>query len=326
MLRALLRGALGCALLAAASAPARAQTQPGSAVAPGETGPKPTEQPPPRTTDELTQLYAAGVAYGGLSGVWVHELAGANPLLTLLVPAAGVAALSTGTTAWLDHSGSLTLGLPQALVTDSLIGFEIAAAWVWRFHTQAPANDRWLDAGDATLLWSGATVGLAAGLLRYALSPSAPGRAAFTGSMTLWTGALSGLTAGALTRSAAPRDDHASLATAVGLEAGVLLSSFLGRWLEPSIGWVRALDAGATLGTLLGGGTSLLAGGALDDRGTLALGAAGMAAGLASAVILAPRLGLPRALSVSAMPGLGFAAGAGRPRPELQLTVRLALD
>lgn len=270
------------------------------------------------------QLYALGLAYGGLTGLWVHELGGGGSPLGLLLPAAGVAALTTGTTAWLDHSESWTPGLPQALVTDSLIGFEIAAAWVWRFHTQASPGAPWLDTGSATLLWSGATVGLAAGVVRYALSPSLPGRAAFTGSMTLWTGALSGLTAGSLTRSAPLRDDRASLATAIGLEAGVLLSSLLGRWLDPSIGWVRALDAGATLGAVLGGGTYVLASGAaLHDRTTLAFGAAGMAAGLASAVILAPRLGLPQGLSVSATPGFGGAAGG---RPQLELTLRLAID
>jgi hypothetical protein len=247
----------------------------------------------------------------------------------LLLPAAGVAALATGTTAWLDHSGRLTLGLPQALVTDTLIGFEIAAAWVWRFHTQAAPGDPWFDAGDAALLWSGATAGLAAGVLRYALSPRQPGRAAFTGSVTLWTGALSGLTGGALTRAPALRDDRASLATAIGLEAGVLLSSLVGRWLDPSIGWVRALDAGATAGTLLGGGTYALASGhALEHRTTLAFAAAGMAAGLASAVLLAPHLGLPRGWSVSAAPGLGSpsAGTRGSRRPSLQLSVQLTLD
>lgn len=283
-------------------------------------------RPAPRTTDELTQLYAAGVAYGGLAGVWVSELGGGHSPLALALPAAGVAALTTGTTAWLDHSGTLTLGLPQALVSDSLIGFEIAAAWVWRSHAQDPSAE-WLDARNATLLWSGATAGLAAGIVRYALSPSTPGRAAFTGSMTLWTGALSGLTAGALTRGAALRDDHASLATAVGLEAGVLLSSFVGRWLAPTIGWVRALDAGATAGTLLGGGTYLLASGAaLDARATLALSAAGMVAGLNSAVIWAPRLGLPRNLSISAAPGFATTQGGSMRQLALQVSVRLQTD
>lgn len=264
-----------------------------------------------------------------LVGAWTHELGGGGSPLTLLLPAAGTAALATGTTAWLDHSGHLTLGLPQALVTDSLIGLEIAAAWVWRFHTQSPSGDAWLDAGDAALLWGGATAGLAAGIVRYALSPSPPGRAAFTGSVTLWSGALSGMTAAALTPSTALRDDRASLATAIGLEAGVLLSSLLGRWLDPAIGWVRALDAGAALGAVLGGGTyALVSGSALQDRGTLAFAAAGVAAGLASAALLAPRLGLPRELSVSAAPGLHFAAAGSRssPRPALQLTVQLILD
>jgi hypothetical protein len=309
------------AALALLAAPALADGPPAHEGGAERASPAPL---PPRTRDELTQLYAAGVAYGGLAGLWVHELSGGGSPLTLLLPAAGVAALATGATAWLDHSGSLTLGLPQALSTDALIGFEIAAAWVWRFHTQAPAGDPWLSASDATLLWSGATAGLAAGAIRYALSPSTPGRAAFTGSMTLWMGALSGLTTGALTSVDSQRDDRASLATAVGLEVGVLASSLLGRWLDPSVGWVRALDAGAAVGTVLGGGTYLLAtGAALDDRTTLALGAAGMAAGLASATFLAPRLGLPRGLSIGATPGL---TGGRSPHPLLQLSMQLELD
>lgn len=308
--------------------PARGQAAPGVAAAESAPSPEPAAPLPPRTTDELTQLYAAGVGYGVLAGAWAHELRGGHSPLALLLPAAGVAALAAGTTAWLDHSGRLTLGLPQALVTDSLIGFEIAAAWVWRFHTQAAPGDPWLDAGDAALLWSGASAGLAAGIVRYALSPRLPGRAAFTGSVTLWTGALSGLTAGALTRSTALRDDRASLATAIGLEAGVLLSSVVGRWLDPSIGWVRALDAGATVGALGGGTYALASGHALEDRTTLALAAAGMATGLASAILLAPHLGLPHGLSVSAAPGIGFpsAGSAGLRRPSLQLAVQLTVD
>jgi hypothetical protein len=145
--------------------------------------------------------------------------------------------------------------------------------------------------------------------------------------MTLWTGVFSGLTSAALTPRAALRDDHASLATAVGLEAGVLLSSLLGRWLDPSIGWVRALDAGASLGAVLGGGTYLVAsGGSLDDRATLALSAAGLAAGLASALVLAPRLGLPRQLSLGAGPGLAAGPEGSAPRLALQLTMQLHLD
>jgi hypothetical protein len=58
-----------------------------------------------------------------------------------------------------------------------------------------------------------------------------------------------------------------------------VLSSFVGRWLNPSLGWVRALDVGATLGgSLAGGGYLLLSNGAVDDRATLALSAAGAGA------------------------------------------------
>jgi hypothetical protein len=267
----------------------------------------------PRTSDELVQLYAAGVGYGALTGLWVQALGSKGSALSLLLPAVGVTGLALGTTAWLDHSDALTLGLPQAIATDTAIGLEIAAAWAWRAHSRAPQDEdaEWSSPRQTTLLWSGATVGAAIGIVRYALSPSTPARAAFTGSMTLWTGALSGLIAGAATRSSAQRDDHASLAAAISLEVGVVLSSFVGRWLDPSLGWVRALDVGATLGgSLVGGGYLLLSNGAIDDRATLGLAAAGTGAGLLAAALWAPRLGLPRSSTLAIGPDFGLGNGA----------------
>lgn len=308
-----MRSALRCLILGLAVAahvrPASASPAPESAP-PSIAAAAPSPRSQPRTSDELVQLYAAGVGYGALTGLWVQALGGERSALSLLLPAVGVTGLAVGTTAWLDHSGDLTLGLPQAIATDTTIGLEIAAAWVWRAHARAPEEDG-ASARQATLLWSGATAGAAIGIVRHALSPSAPSRAAFTGSMTLWTGALSGLVAGAATPSASLRDDHASLAAAIGLEAGVVLSSFVGRWLDPSLGWVRALDVGATLGgSLVGGSYLLLSNGAIDDRATLALGAAGAGAGLIAAALWAPRLGLPRSSALALGPDFALGDGA----------------
>lgn len=291
-------------------APARAE--PSAEHGQGSLAPAPSLGPKsqPRTTDELVQLYATGVGYAALSGWWVRELGDGHSVLGVVLPAAGVSALAVGATTWLDHSDGLTLGLPQSIATDTLIGFEIASAWVWRADTQASAGHEPSSTRQMTLLWSGATVGAVVGAARYALSPREPARAAFTGSMTLWTGALSGLVAGALTPHEAARDDNASLSAAIGLEAGVVLSSFLGRWLDPSIGWVRALDVGASLGATLAGGVYMLVGdGSIDDRTTLALAAAGLTTGVASAVLLAPRLGLPRAAEGLSL-GPDFALGS----------------
>jgi hypothetical protein len=268
----------------------------GSAVCDADPQPEASPAAVPRTTDELAQLYGVSAAYGFLTGVWVHELVADGTAPSLVLPAVSVAALGIGATALLDQRGSLSLGQPQAIVSDTWIGAEIGAAWLWHYHAAADREDEWSAASQTTLLWSAASAGAVIGIVRYELSPSRPGRAAFTGSAALWTGAFSGLVAGALTADAWKRDDNASLATAIGLEAGVVAGSLLGRWraFDPDISWVRLLDAGAVVGgTLLSGAYVLGADRELHDRGVLALGAAGVALGITSALILAPALDLP---------------------------------
>lgn len=273
-----------------------------------------TDTSPPRlqrTTEELVQLHVTSAGYGVLTGVWIHALSGGDSPWSFALPAVGVAALGMGTTAWLDHRQRLTLGLPQAIVTDTFIGAEIAAAWVWHFRAANAPDADWSPQAEASVLWGGATLGAGLGVLRYAFSPSAPGQAAFTGSVTLWSGVLSGLLAGALSSDPITRDDHASRATAFGLELGVIAGSFLGRRLKPSIGWVHALDAGALLGGGAFMGTYLLAtGNSFDDRAVFAVGAAGVGAGLVAAALLAPRLGWPRTLAFSVAPQFTPSTGA----------------
>jgi hypothetical protein len=264
----------------------------------------------PRTTDEVVQLYATSIAYGASAGLFVHDLAGGDSALSFALSGLGVAALGVGAIAWLDQAGSLSLGQPQAIVTDTWLGASIGAAWLWHDHATHPEEDEWSPALRSGVLLAGATAGAAIGIVRYELSPSAPGQAAFTGSIALWTGVLSSLVAGALTRDESRRDDHASLGAAVGLEVGVIIAGFLGRGLElePTIGWVRTLDAGALLGgTLVGGAYLLASGGELQDEGVLALASAGVAAGLATAVWLAPELGFSSGVTFSVAPD--FAVG-----------------
>lgn len=281
--------------------------------------PPPAEPPTPdssptriqRTTEELVQLHLTSVGYGALTGAWVHELSGGDSVWSAALPAAGVAALGVGATAWLDHEQRLTLGLPQAIVTDTLIGSEIAAAWIWHFRAANGPDADWSARQETTLLWGGATLGAGLGVLRYALSPSPPGQAAFTGSVSLWSGVLSGLVAGALTSDPIRRDDKASQATAFGLELGVIAGSYLGRLLKPSSSWVHALDAGALLGGGIGIGSYLLAtGNSFDDRAVFAFGAVGVGAGLVSAALLAPRLGWPRQLAFAVAPQFTPSTGA----------------
>lgn len=287
-----------------------------AAVASAATGPESPSKPDAvqtglrRSTDELVQLHVTSAGYGMLTGLWLHELSDGDSAWTLTVPAAAVGTLSVGAITWLDRSPGLSFGLPQAIVTDAFIGFEIASAWVWHFRTANGPTDEWSAAQETTLVWGGTTLGASVGVLRYALSPSPPGHAAFTGSVTLWSGALSGLLAAALTSESSQRDDNASQATALGLEAGVILGSYAGRFLRPSLGWVRALDAGALLGGVLFGGTYLSASGrSVDDRAAMAIGAGGIGAGLLCAALLAPKLGLPRASSFVIRPDIALGEG-----------------
>ena len=301
--RNLVRTALVVLAVLVSAPPTRASESENSSV----------ELPPsfdePATPDETLQLHVTAAGYGALTGVWLAELADSGPMAQW-VAGFGAAGLGLGTIAWIDSSRSLTFGLPQALVTDAMIGLEIGAAWAWRFHAQADAAHEPTVARQLTLLWGGATAGAALGALRYALSPSDPGRAAFTGTATLWAGAVSGLLAGALTERRSARDDNASLALAFGLEGGVILASFTGRWLQPSLGWVRALDLGAVLGgSIAAGGYALISSSALDDRTTLAAGAVGIGAGLVGAALLAPRLGLPRDTGLVFTPDLALGSG-----------------
>lgn len=302
-MKCLLRVAV--ALLAHATAAAAA---PPPALAPS---PDSTPTRFQRTTEELVQLHVTSAGYGVLTGVWIHELSGDDSSWSAALPALGVGVLGMSATAWLDHQQRLTLGLPQAIVTDTFIGSEIAAAWVWHFRAANGPEADWSGRSEATLLWGGATLGAGLGVLRYALSPSPPGQAAFTGTVTLWSGVLSGLVAGAMTPDPVKRDDNASRATAFGLELGVIAGQYLGRVLKPSIGWVHALDAGALLGGGAAMGSYLLASGkSPEDRAALAVGAAGVGAGLLTAVLVAPRLGVPRTLDFAVAPQFSPKTGA----------------
>lgn len=246
------------------------------------------------TLDEKAQLAAAAGGYGALTGLWVHELTGRRHWASAVLPGAGMGALAVGSVAWLDAQDGWRLGQPQALVTDASIGTTIAGLWIWHQNARHP-SDPWSPEVRSTLLWSGATAGAALGALRYAWSPSPPGRAAFTGSVAWWCGALSGLLTGALTDDPEQRESRASLAAAIGTEAGLVLGAWLGRTARPpggwSVRWVRAVDAGALLGSVaLGGGFVLASGRPAEDPATLGFAAGGLVLGGAAAMTLAPWL------------------------------------
>jgi hypothetical protein len=273
--------------------------------------PSPDESP--RTSDELTQLYVAEVGYAGLTGLMVHDLAGRGSWASFAVPSLGVAALALGGTWQADREGALSLGQPQAIVTDAWLGAAIGVAWVWHFDAKSAEGEGWSPGAQSGVVWAGATAGALIGALRYELRPTPPGRASLTGSLALWSGVGLGLLRGALEADPELRDDAASFGAALGLELGVVAGSFVARLLalEPSIGWVRAVDAGAVLGAGLAGGTYALAAGArLDDRATLGVALGGLVAGSVAAGFIAPKLGLPNRVSFTVAPDFGLAPGA----------------
>jgi hypothetical protein len=267
----------------------------------------------PRTTDELVQLYVTEVGYAGLTGLMVHDLAGQNSVTSFVVPSVGVAALAMSATAQADSAGALSLGQPQAIVTDTWLGAAIGGAWVWHFDAKSAEGEGWSPGARSGVVWAGATAGALIGAIRYELRPTPPGQAALTGSLALWGGVGAGLFRGALESDPAQRDDAASLGVAVGLEVGLILGSLYVRSFRrnPSVGYVRMMDAGAVLGAGLAGGTYALATGAeLDDRATLAVALGGLFAGGFAAEFLAPKFGFARQMTFSLAPDFALAPGA----------------
>jgi hypothetical protein len=267
----------------------------------------------PRTTDELVQLYAVEIGYAGLTGLMVHDLAGQDSVPSFVLPSVGVAALAIGGTLQADRAGTLSLGQPQAIATDTWIGAAIGGAWVWHFDARSANGEGWSRGAQTGVVWAGATAGALIGALRYELRPTPPGPAALTGSFALWTGAGLGLLRGALEADPEKRDDSASLGAALGLEVGLVAGSYLARALDlnPSIGWVRMVDAGAVLGAGIAGGTYALASGAeLDDRGTLGIALVGLVGGSVAAGFLAPKLGFANRIAFSVAPDFALAPGA----------------
>lgn len=276
--------AVGCALLVSLATP--------PSLAAGA-GPSDAEA----TLDERVQLYALTAGYGAVTGYWIHELSGGESWSPWVLPGAGVTALSAATVAWIDQGPGFRLGQAQAIVTDTWIGGGIAGLWLWHDAAREPPDGRWSPALRGTLLWAGATLGAVIGVVRYELSPSPPGNAAFTGSVTLWSSALGGLLGGALTSDPDARETNASRAAALAAEGGLVLGSWLRRALEPeggwSIGWVRAVDGGALLGAVAGGAAgALLSGDDLGEPIPLASAAGGLVVGGFLGGWLAPRWGL----------------------------------
>ncbi len=190
----------------------------------------PSPKSEPRTTDELVQLYVAEVGYAGLTGLMVHDLAGQDSIPSFVLPSVGVAALVIGATVEADRAGTLSLGQPQAIATDTWIGAAIGGAWVWHFDAKSAEGEGWSRGAQSAAIWAGATAGALIGALRYELRPTPTGPSSADRKLR----ALDGYRPRAFARRARGRagkasTDAASLGTALGLEVGLIAAFVLTR-------------------------------------------------------------------------------------------------
>ena len=235
--------------------------------------------PPPlpdrRSADELGILYTAAVLYGLGSGValdvWIKPgsaASGIPPVLALGGAAAGVVYL-------LDRPQDLRYGVAQSITSGMWIGFEEGLSWMLWNQARAVSSEEWSGTTVATALWGTATAGAILGGTLGTAYGTTPGRASFMGSAALWTSLVAGLLGGAAVQNSPTSDDTFMLASAVGLNGGVVAGVLIGKEVSPSIARVRFLDLGALAGGILVGGIYL----AISSQHTSGRALAGAVAG-----------------------------------------------
>lgn len=207
-----------------------------------------------RTIDELSVLYTNAVFYGLGTGVWLAVQTEPSSPAGGILPALGLAGASALGVYALDSGKPLRYGVPQSMVTGMYIGLYEGIAWtVWN-QSRYRSSESWKGSTVATVIWGGATVGLAVGGLVGTQRSTTPGRASFIGSASLWTA----LIAGAVTAGVAPDDsdldNRAWLAAALGVNAGALAGALTAGTVSPTIARVRFLDLGGIGGLLVSGG------------------------------------------------------------------------
>jgi hypothetical protein len=212
-----------------------------------------------RTTDEIAVLYTNAVFYGLGSGVWFDVLSEPSSTAGGILPALGFAGAAAGAVALIDSSRPLKYGVPQSIVSGMYVGLEEGLAWTLWNQARSYRVEEWSGKGVASVIWGGATVGAIAGGVIGTVQGTTPGRASFVGSAALWTGLVSGLLAGAASQVEDTRDDHAMLASAIGVSAGAIAGAFAAGAVSPSIARVRFLDLGGIAGGLVVGGLYLAA-------------------------------------------------------------------
>jgi hypothetical protein len=247
---------------------------------------KPPEPPPPalRRADEMSLLYSTALLYGLGTSAWVGLVTKPRSLGAAALPFAAITTASVAAVALADQQRPFRRGVPQSISVGVFLGF---GAGVWLVGIQhARANrlhdaSRWHSETVATVLWTGATLGGAAGGLIGALRQPTPGRVSFTASSALWGGLLGAFGAAALEPTADRRTQTALTVGALGYNAGLIGGVIAAPVVAPSVSRVRITDLGGLGGGLIGAGAyGLFAGNGAKTQVSLGASAIGVAAGL----------------------------------------------
>jgi hypothetical protein len=275
-----------------------------------------------RSADEIGILYTDAVLYGLGTGValdtWTEPSSASGGILPVLA-LGGVAA---GLVYFIDHPEPLRYGVAQSITSGMWVGFEEGLAWTLWNQARSGRSEEWSAHTVATALWGTATAGAALGGVLGNAYGTTPGRASFMGSAALWTGLVSGLIGATALEKSSTADEGFMLASAIGLNAGVVAGVLIGKDVSPSIARVRFLDLGGLAGGIVAGGIYLaIADKDADQRTATGVLAAGITGGLLLAWHLTagmepdyPRAGHPATLGMldGLTPTLSPSASNGR--------------
>jgi hypothetical protein len=274
-----------------------------------------------RSADEIGILYTDAVLYGLGTGIaldtWTKPSSAAGGIL----PALALGGAAAGVVYLLDHSEPLRYGVAQSITSGMWVGFEEGLAWTLWNQARSSRSEEWSASTVATALWGTATAGAALGGVLGNAYGTTPGRASFMGSAALWTGLVSGLIGATALEKSSTADEGFMLASAIGLNAGVVAGVLIGKDVSPSIARVRFLDLGGLAGGILAGGLYFaFADQHADQRTATGVLAAGITGGLLLAWHLTsgmepdyPRAGHPAAGVLDGLtPTLSPSASNGR--------------
>lgn len=218
-------------------------------TAPPAPTPAPTGHQDDRTTLEAVSLYATTVSYGLVTGAWLNAQFDisdlkAAPWIPLVGAGAGVVAAYLA-----DNPRAIRRGVPTAMgagLTLGLLGGAALGVQGWR-------TGQWGVPTMGTVVWTGATVGLGAGVGLALLTDAQPGVSSFVLSGGFWGAVL-----GFMTAYAVDDDKHFGSFALAGEAIGVAASAATAGLLHPTHAQVRWMDLGVLAGGLVGTGLGML--------------------------------------------------------------------